>query len=411
MVRQERSWLWWLRWLGCAGCGVLAACNVSAGTSSTGGIPLDAGGVCPSFLSVASSDFVSTDISVLSPGGTAVSPSILSSGSAPAGLTAALSGDVVLPLAPTPGEVVLIDRFSAVVTWVTPSIHIAIRQLPVGTGFSANPHDYLELSPTKAYVTRYETNANAGQQVDDGGGDVLVVNPQAPSITGRVPFTADEGFLPRPDRMMRVGSEVWVSLQRFDASFTTEGDARFVGISTTDDTLAWTLDLPGLADCGGVAMSPAGDVVAVACSGAFGDADPLQRSGIVLLDATAHPPVEIRRIAAATQLGTQLGLTLAYASPDLLVGVALGGPTAVPDDVAFTVDLTSDTAAVVLDAGAAFKLGDVRCSPGCTDLCFLADAQAKVLHVWKASGTLLTVQPSVSVDPAIGLPPQSLGAF
>ena len=391
----------------------LAGCSVSAAPTTTGGVQID-GGVpfCPSALVVASTDYTSTNISVLSPVGAVLSGSIISSASAPPGLTTALSGDVVFPLGPTPGEIVLIDRYpNSVLSWVDPSTAAVLHQLPVGTGFAANPHDYLEVSPTKAYVTRYESNANAGHQPNDGGGDLLIIDPQAGSIIGRVPFAADGALLPRPGRMIRVRHEVWVSLERFDADFTAAGDARLVGVSTTDDSIAWTLDLPGVASCGAIAVAPGGRVVALACSGFLGDTEPNHRSALVLLDATAHPPVELKRFAAVSQLGAPLGSTLAYASDNTLVGVALGDTQAGRNDIAYALDLGSGMTRVLADAGAAFAFGDVRCAPGCTDLCFLADASAKALRVWKANGASLAAQASVPVDPGVGLPPRALGGF
>jgi hypothetical protein len=394
--------------------GALAACNVSAAPASSGGVNLDGGAaeggdasaarICPSALVVANSDFTSTSVSVLSPAGAVLSASIISSSSAPSGLTTPLSGDVVLPSEPTPGEIVLIDRFpNSVVTWVDPATAAVRHQLQVGTGFSANPHDYLEISPTKAYVTRYELNPSPGKQANDGGGDLLVIDPKTPSITGRVPFAVD-AFPPRPGRMVRVGSEAWVSLERFNADFTGAGDARLVGVSTATDAIAWTLDLPGVASCGGIAVAPSGKVVALACGGASSDADPTKRSALVLVDATAHPPVELKRFPAAVMLGAPLDSILAYASEGLLVGVAVGDSQAKRNDAFYSLDLASGKAQIVVDGGMPFVLGDVRCAPGCSDLCFLADANAGALRVWKASGTSLTAQASVPVDPAVALP-------
>jgi hypothetical protein len=208
-----------------------------------------------------------------------------------------------------------------------------------------------------------------------------------------------------------VASEVWVSLERFDADFTTAGDARLVGVSIASDSVAWTLDLPGVANCAGLAMAPSGNVVALSCTGVSGDTNPLQRSSVVLVDATAHPPVELKRFPVPAQLGARVGFTLAYASDTLLVGVAPGDSSVPRDDLAYTLDLATGMAHVLVDGGAPFVLGDVHCSPGCTDLCFLADAQANDLRVWKASGGTLNVQPAVPVDPKVGLPPRSIGAF
>ncbi len=405
------------RWLAFAGCALFAACNVSKAPASTGGVNLDSGAAdggdrCPSALAVVSSDYTSTNVSVLSPTGAILSDSIISSASAPPGITSALSGDVVLPGEPTPGKLVLIDRYpNSVLTWLDPATATVIHQLPVGTGFAANPHDYLAVTDAKAYVSRYETNAQAGKQPNDGGGDLLVVNPQDATINGRIPFAADGALLPRPDRMIRIGDEVWVSLHRFDVDFKTAGDARIVGISTADDSIAWTLDLPGVANCGAIATAPSGAVVALACTGVLGDNPPTERSAIVLLDATTHPPALLQRFAVAVQLGAPLAPALAYAGESALVGTTLGDTQASRNDVAFVLDVTSGMATVIADAGAAFAFGDVRCAPRCTDLCMLTDAKANALRVWQANGSSLEAKDSTPVDPSVGLPPRAMGAL
>jgi hypothetical protein len=129
------------------------------------------------------------------------------------------------------------------------------------------------------------------------------------------------------------------------------------------------------------------------------------------LDATVRPPVELQRFDAAAQLGAQLGSTLAFASETQLVSVAMGDASTNLNDVAFTFDTSEGTAQPLLDAGTAFSLGDVRCAPGCTDLCFLADAQANSLHVWQATAEGLSEQAPVQADRNIGLPPRAIGAL
>jgi len=404
------------KWLAFGWCVVTAACNVSRAAPTTGGVTLGGdGGTCPKALVVASSDYTSTNISVASTEGNVLSESMISSASAPPGLTAALSGDVVLPsAAPLSGKLVLIDRYpNSVITWVDPSTASVLHQLPVATGFAANPHDYLEVGGAKAYVTRYETNPNPGRESNDGGGDVLVIDTDSSRITGRIPLAlpTDGAFLPRADRMLRVGEEVWVALQRFDADFKTAGDARIVGVSTANDTVAWTVELAGAASCGDLAIAPSQTRVALSCSGLLDSATLGERSAVVLLDATAHPPVEIERFMIAPELAAPLGLTLTFASETLLVGAALGDTQAHRNDTAYLLDTTTGAVQVVADAGAAFAFGDARCLPGCNDRCFLADAQSNVLRVWKVNGSLLEAQDSLPVDPTIGLPPRSIGAL
>lgn len=408
------------KWLGFAAC-LLVACGAKA-PSTTGGFQLQPGAsACAQGYVLADSDYTSTNISALSPTGAVLSASLISSGSAPPGLTTALSGDVVFPSnSPSSHQVVLIDRYpNSVLTWVEPSTGNVLRQLSVGTGFASNPHDYLELGPSKAYVSRFESNAKAGAQEFDAGGDLLIIDQQAGAITGRIDLAQpdDGAFLPRADRIWRVGREVWVLLQRFDADFKAAGDARLLGIDPETDRVSWTLDVPGVAGCGGVALSPSGKALALSCSGVTSDVDatgnpaPTLRSDLVLLDASTHPPTVTRRFQAAAQLAAPLGSSVSFASETLLVGVALGDLTANRNDVAFTLDTAVGTPELLLDAGAAFALGDVRCAPGCTDLCFLTDAQANELRVWKASGTALSEQPAVPGDTSIGLPPRAIGAL
>jgi hypothetical protein len=408
-------------WFGLCVCVTLSACGAKA-PQGTGGFQLDpSGSACPAAYAIADSDYTSTNIGALSPTGVVLSASVISSGSAPPGLTTALSGDVVFPFtAPASGKMLLIDRYpNSVLTWVEPSTGAVIRQLPVGTGFAANPHDYLEVAPNKAYVSRYESNPKPGQAPFDAGGDLLIIDPQSNQITGRVELatTPDGAFLPRADHLLLVGDEVWVSLHRFDADFKAAGDARLLGVDKTTDAVTWSLDLPGVASCGGIARSPSGKLVALACSGVTSDLDsaqnpaPMLRSAVVLLDATVQPPVVLQQFDAAAKLGAPIGSTVTFASETLLVSVALGDSTAQRSDVAFTLDTSVGTPEMLLDAGAAFALGDVRCAPGCTDLCFLADAQANALHVWKAASVTLSEQPPVPGDTSIGLPPRAIGAL
>jgi hypothetical protein len=79
-----------------------------------------------------------------------------------------------------------------------------VRQFSTGNG--SNPSDIAFVSPTKAYVTRYELNS------------ILIVNPVTGATLGQIPLTAfaDADGIPEMDRMIRVGNRVFVSLQRLD---------------------------------------------------------------------------------------------------------------------------------------------------------------------------------------------------
>src|SRR5262249_49627102 len=152
---------------------------------------------CDKALVVASSDYTSTNVSLLSPAGSILSEILISSGSTTTGLSTALSGDVILPLAAPPsGRVVLLPPSASVLTWVDPTTAAVTAQLSVRTGFLSNPYDYLEVAPDKAYVTRFESNPQPGKEAFDGGGDVLVIDPQSFALRGRVDLSSsdDGGF-------------------------------------------------------------------------------------------------------------------------------------------------------------------------------------------------------------------------
>jgi hypothetical protein len=419
-------------WFGILASVLVVGCNVSGDAKATSGAKLPdasasrdaADGAplvsCARGISVVNSDYQSTNLSVLSPDGNVLSESIVSSGSASTGLTTPLSGDVVVPgTRPRSGKLVTIDRSSAVLTWIDVASGKVDTQLSVGTGFSANPHDYLEVSDTKGYVSRYETNTSPGKEPFDDGGDVLILNLEDHSITGNVPLAKpDDGeFLPRASRILLVGEEAWVMQERLDANFVPAGSSRIAGIDTKTDEITWTLDLPNAGNCGGMVLSPSSKSVIVSCSGGF-DAAAKGRA-LVLVDATANPPKEIRRFPAATALDIPLAPSIAFASDTLVLGVGYGDNTIPKNDIVYSIDIDSGDVKKITEAGAGGAvLGDILCSPGCTDLCFLADAEVKpagattkgAIRVYDRTGTELSDK-SFAVDPSLGLPPRAIGAL
>jgi hypothetical protein len=382
----------------------LAGCNVASHVESTGGVRSDGG------------DYASTSISAMSVDGRVLSASLISSASISAGTSAALSGDVVLPLEPmTTGELVLIDRYpNGVITWVNGATARVRAQLNVNTGFSANAHDYLQVSPTKAYVSRYYSNRNAGREPFDGGGDLLIVDPTQPAVIGWIDLGGKGGaFHANPDRMRRVGSDVVVVLGRLDAAFTNGGDGLLVGIDPATDAIAWEAPLPGLSNCSGLALSPSGGLLAVTCSGVFsaGSAAQAARSDVVVLDTTRRPPVERARYQLPSKLdGQALAPAIVFATEELLLGVALGDIAAGHLDAGFSLALDSGAVTTFMRA-APFALGDLVCLPGCADRCLLADASRGAIVPLLIDGTSVTAAAPVPVDTTTGLPPRSLSFF
>ena len=391
------------------------ACGVPDPPPPTGGVRLGPpGGSCPRGFGVVSTDYASTSVAVLGEGGAVLSGAMISSGSAGTGTSAALSGDVVLPReAPTSGHLVLLDWYpNAVLTWLDVEQGRVLGQARVATGFPSNPHDYVEVGPTKAYVSRYGKNPKPGREPMDAGDDVLVLDTRTFAITGRIDLGAyGDGFLARPDWMARLGSTVLLLLGRTDASYKSAGDGRIVGLDPATDTAVFAVDLPSVANCGGFDVSPSKRSLGVSCTGLFADgAGQLARSDVVVLDATTTPPTVRRRYAIAATLGAPLAPALAFDGEARLLGVAYGDLAAGRGDVLFALDLGSGELRKLATSGRPFTFGDVRCSP-CAGACLFADAERGTVRRFQWNGVEYAELPEVRIDAAGGLPPRSLGAL
>lgn len=114
-----------------------------------------------------------------------------------------------------------------------------IQILDPGSGFStvhqfsmgvaSGPHDIVVVSPTKAYVTRYNETA------------LWIVDPSAGTMTGSIDLSAwaDADGIPEMDGMARVGHHVFVTIQRLDRNnfFTPVGTSYVAVIDVAADTL------------------------------------------------------------------------------------------------------------------------------------------------------------------------------
>ncbi|HEU5075453.1 MAG TPA: hypothetical protein VFU02_14780, partial [Polyangiaceae bacterium] len=269
------------------------ACGVDSDRDSSGGIAEEARG-----FAVVNSDYQSVSVSLTGLDGEVLSERFIASGSADTGLSAALGGDVVLPTMPSnSAELVLIDRTPAgVLTWVDRTSARVRAQLNVATGFAANPHDYVPVSDTKAYVTRFAWNLASGDQEFDEGNDVLVIDPSVPEIVDRIdlmPVLDGEpaGFYPSADRALLANDRLFVLAVGFNVDFTHRADSRLVMIDPAHDRIEDVLVFEGLSSCSSLDVAPAGSTLAIACHGAFGrDAEEGHPdSAIVLVDVAGSP--------------------------------------------------------------------------------------------------------------------------
>lgn len=129
------------------------------------------------------------------------------------------------------GRVYVVNRFGADNIEVLDGTSFAlIRQFSVGNG--SNPYDIAFASPTKAYVTRYES------------ADLWIVNPVTGAHTGTISLAtlADADGIPEMDRLEMVGPLLFISLQRVN---------RNAGFVPTDSSLVAVVDtrVDQLVDC------------------------------------------------------------------------------------------------------------------------------------------------------------------
>jgi hypothetical protein len=367
-------------------------------------------------------DYSSTQIALSGCDGTTESASFLSSASTQAsGDAYPLSADVALPnTTPPSGRVVLIDRYGTnVVTWADPATAHVYAQLPVGTGFESNPMDYIEIDAKTAYVSRWGVNGAPGAQAFDSGSDLLVIDTQTPAIIGSIPMPVKDSLPPGPAGMVRVGDTVIVVLQYTSGDFKTVDDSVLVGVS--GGAIAWQVDITGLKNCDRPSLSPSGRTMAVGCEGQLdmnGKVVDLSAAAVALYDVTSLPPKPLQRFAISDQLGSPPQSGVAWPCETTVFGktqTPVGGSA---NNQAFTLDVSSGKAAVLLTAGTdssgqgkGLVYGDVRCSPGCCNVCLLADADVGKLRRFGVDGCALQAMSDVGVDPSTGLPPVSLGGF
>lgn len=381
---------------------------------------------CGRGVVVVESDYQSSNVSLLGFDGSVLSPSFASSSAASGGFALSLGGDAAPPWSSNSGsELVILDRTpKGVLDFIDVASASTVRELPVGTGFSANPHDYLQLSEHKAYVARYDTNPNPGREPWDRGGDILLVDPTLPAVIGRIDLAAalsgePARFTPHPSRLVRVGERVFVVLAAYATDYASAAISRLVELDPENDSIRGTLLLAGLKGCDVLAASPDGVELAVACTGAdLSDTPPaLGASGIALVDI--GPELSLKKVLSAATFGPNpVGFGLDYAGPGWLVFGTLGYFTESNRvgslDALFRLETASGAFSEVLRAERSpFTLGDVRCMPAC-QVCFMADAErsgGSVLRFPLDEAFELGAPAEIRVETKIGLPPRYLGGF
>ncbi len=402
--------------------GGIAPTSTDAESIDDGSTDGDAGGVqdalsAPKAAGLAvlhgDSKYTSTLLSLLDPStGALIRDNCLNSGSAAPGLSQALSGDVVLPSAPLPGHpVILIDRKNSNLVWVDPATCIVTRQLSV----KSNPHDVLALTDNKLYVTRYDTNPKPVTALD-GGGDLLVLDMAQGQAVARIdlqPFSAGATFTPNPDQGRVLDGKLYITLNSFNADFSKAATGRVVVVDPVSDKVTGTIDLPGLQNCGPIAVVPGKPkALAVACAGAYSaDVAQIAASGIALIDTSTTPPT-VTPLAAAGFGRPLSAFDLAVVSAGLAFVVVPGDFAGTSMDEVWRFDFAGGAPLMVFAGKDKYVLGGLVYDP-LSHRVFVGDADAKnprvrVLDV--SSGTPVELPPIVS-DPEKGLLPRRMALY
>jgi hypothetical protein len=410
--------------LACAAASV--ACNVRAVTHDECHAELEASATCAAAALVVMSDFGSTQVALSRLDGQTLCGSFISSArSETTPVSFALSGDVVLPSSrPPSGRAVLLDRYGTnVVSFLTRATGAIEAQLPLGTGFEANIQDYLEVDERLALVSRWDDNPVPGQQPFDEGGDLLLIDTLDPAILERVSLPREDDFPPHPAGLARVGDTAVVTLQRFSRDVKSQGDAMLVGVALDDRSVAWTLTLDGLKNCGALTLSPDGTLGALACTGFVdrtGKGTNLDESGLVVFDLGEAPPRELTRLPAESVAGEPIQSELEFFAPRR---VLVKTQTALGADrnnrvLALDLDRGADSVETVLEAepsddgsGEGVVYGGLLCTPGCGDTCLIADADRGVLQRFTFDGDALVLQAPRAIAGSVGLPPRDVGGL
>jgi hypothetical protein len=341
--------------------------DASSTDGGTGLSPMDAsaidGGTSPvRGIAVVHSDYKSSSVSFLDRDGNLVKDGCINSGTGSPGLSMTLSEDLALPSQIAPGSTVpIVDRGNATLTWLDAATCAPVQQMAVGTGYAANPHDYVQLSARKAYVSRYLPNNGATPTPDDfdDGNDLLIVNPAQATILGRIdllPFTP-AGVLPRPDRALLIDGKVYLSINAADAKFSTYATGRILVIDPSVDQVVDTIDLPGVKNCGAMTYLPGEKKLLVACTGDYSSVD---GSAIVALNMAVSPPVVVAKLTAASAGGQAFSnATVAALDSNTIFAVTMGDFSNVPPDQLWLLGQNGTPATKIFPSTESYSLGSV----------------------------------------------------
>jgi hypothetical protein len=360
----------------------------------------------PLAYAVAASDRTVTTIALLEPDGRVLARDFVHSGSAPAGLVTALSGDVALPTrSGEPTHLVLLDRFRTdVITRIDVAAGDVLAQISTqatraeraGGAYSSNPQDYVHVGPHEAWVSRHNPNLTVNVSDPDAGNDLIEIDvARGARSDRRIDLSAldtvaertnpDSGATDevtayaRPGRIVRRGDLLVVGLSRLSRGFDAAGEG-MVALVDPDSGRVQGVTLPGLRNCSQVVPVPGDHArVAVACTGllrgTFGVG-----TGVALL-ALAGDTLELEHLVRfeeqASAAHAVFGLAALGGSAVVAVepGHAPGASTgaAMHGDRLYRIDIATGEQQLLFEAEDSFVLGDGVFNPH-RGLLFVPDA-------------------------------------
>ena len=326
------------------------------------------------------SNYESASVSLTNLAGDERRDDCLNSGTKPPQLTAALSGDVVVPSTPTlSGEVAVIDRPNSAIIFLDPSTCDVKRQISASRTFGGNPYDLLWFAPERAYVTRYDANPTptpAAGDFDDGD-DVFIINPLTGAALGSITMTpwavpAEQPLpiMPRPDRMIAARGKVYVSLNNLSKNFQAAGQGRIVIIDQASDSVEGFIDLPGVNNCSAMHFASPTSLV-IACGGNFSAGDKqIAASGVLAVNLITKVVTKV----AGSGFVRPLSLYSVAAKDDRYFVVANGDFSGTPPDELWTGSFTGEAPSSRFVAAKGFSIGTLLMHPSLPKL-YVADAE------------------------------------
>jgi hypothetical protein len=403
------------------------------GEGGSPGTPaLEALSEAPTFA-VVSSDFSESSIATLDRDFVILSESWINSGTTYPGLVATLSGDVVLPtLQQSDGTFTFIDRFftDVVSQFYVPSGNLngqARTQEPDGD-YSSNPHDFVAVSETSAWVTRYEPNLNEDAPPENRGNDLLELDPSTMTQTGnRIDLsefnttgTAPGDMGPvelvvyaRPDRAVLVGNLLVVGLDRLSLVAEAAGPGVTAIVRVSDSSVEGLTLEDGLQNCGNLTPVPGSpNKVMVGCVGfanPFGD--PVQTrasAGFVLLAVDEEGASIDQTWRASTEPSSVIAVNNHVAIDESRVaGIQFGDfGTGTPDQLQLT-DIETGGQLLIHESEGPFEIGEPAYDPT-TGRIYVPDSGANEVIIYEIAGDEITEIDSIEIAPGIGFAPRSV---